>query len=70
MIHPKSSGRRPHQLSEKPRGWSTNPSNVPPPRNKGLIAGLIKGNLMVNKPLIRPAISAGGRLGGVLVDQS
>ena len=29
-------------------------STYPPARNKGLIAGLIKGKPMVNKPLIRP----------------
>ena len=33
-------------------GWSPNPPNVPPPpRNKGLIAGLIKGN---QRASIRP----------------
>ena len=42
----------------------TPPGPRTPPRNKGLIAGLIKGKPMVNKLLIRPAISGGGTLGG------
>ena len=38
-----------------------------PPEIAGLITGLLKGNQLVNKPLIRPAISGGGgvTLGGV-----
>ena len=31
-----------------------------PPEIAGLITGLLKGNQLVNKPLIRPAISGGG----------
>ena len=30
-----------------------------PPRNKGLIAGLIKGNLVVNNPLIQALLVVG-----------
>ena len=42
-------------------GWSTNPAGPrTPPRNKGLIAGLIKGNQWKKGPIIRPAISGGG----------
>ena len=43
--------------------WLVNlPAQPTPLRNKGLIAGLIKGNQMVNN-VIRPAISEGGTLG-------
>lgn len=54
-------------------GQPTRQSRTPPPRNTGLIFGLIKGNQMVKKPLIRPykTLFLGGVYvgGGWLVDQ-
>ena len=53
--------------------WANRPTNppghVPPLRNKGLIFGLIKGNLVNTKPLIKGLISAGvrDRWGGWLI---
>ena len=50
---------------DKRKDLSWRSSTYPPPsRNKGLIAGLIKGKPMVNKPSIRPCFW-GGTLGGV-----
>ena len=34
-------------------GWSTNPPTIPPLRNMGLIAGLLKGNQWLIKPYFR-----------------
>ena len=53
-------------------GWSTNPpQRTPPPRNKGLIAGLIKGNQRFMSPDHKAGYFWGGYVArGGLVDQS
>ena len=52
-------------------GYSTNPPlTYPPPRNKGLIAGLIKGNQWLISPDHKAGYFWGGVRGpGGLVDQ-
>ena len=41
----------------------------PPPRNKGLIAGLIKGNQWLISPKNKALVLGGGLVRGGLVDQ-
>ena len=51
-------------------GYSTNTPNVPPPRNKGLIAGLIKGNQWLISPNHKALFLGGGHVrGGWLTSQ-
>ena len=47
----------------------TPPGHVPPPRNKGLIAGLIKGNQWLISPDHKAGYFCGGYGGGGLVDE-
>ena len=65
-----SSVLHPSAIFEHQRNGLTSIKSTGPARHVEndcpFIHGLIKGNLMVNKPLIRPAISGGGgTLGGV-----
>ena len=49
--------------------WSTNPPNVPPPRNKALWSGLINHWFPLIRPAIKTLISGGYVARGGLVDQ-